>query len=63
MPDAYVNTSRRAEDLADGRTIAPGEVVENLDADDQFNARLIGDGVLVPVDEKRASTKTEKRDS
>jgi hypothetical protein len=63
MPDAYRNTSRLPQDLNDGRIVAPGDQVD-VDTGDQWNARLIDEGVLVPIETKRAAApKPDKGDN
>jgi hypothetical protein len=50
----YKNVGNHAEDLADGRMIAPGETVE-LDEDqvrEDHNEDLLARGALIGIDEK-----------
>lgn len=42
------------EDLSDGRSAGPGEVVKDVDLNDPHNQRLINDGVAVEYDSKAA---------
>lgn len=57
----YVVASSHVETLADGTILEPSQVVELSDelAKDQFNARLIEDGVLTAVQESKQGKKKE----
>ena len=57
----HVNVGVHPEDLADGRVIAPGEKVENLDTKSPHNQRLVDDGVLVPVNAPEAAPEPRQR--
>lgn len=43
------------EDLADGRVVAPGDtiVLDQHQADEPHNQRLLQEGQLIPVDDKK----------
>lgn len=50
----YKHVGNHAEDLADGRMVGPGEVIE-LDEDavrDPHNERLLAEGILIGMDNK-----------
>lgn len=57
--DRYKVTSRHPEDLADGRVVGPGEVVDGLKADDPHNKRLLDEGKLVKLETKSKSPAKE----
>jgi len=52
---------RHIDDLADGRTIEPGQFVDLTQAeiDDPHNAQRISEGLLVEVDKPKTSAKGE----
>lgn len=57
----YMSVSRHAEDLADGRVLAPGERAD-IDPEAPHNQALIEDGRLIPAPEpapKRARNRNE----
>lgn len=47
-------TSDHAEDLADGRTVAPGEIIEGVETKEAHNKRLINEGRLLRLSPKQA---------
>jgi hypothetical protein len=53
----YRFVGNHAQDLADGRMLAPGEsvVLSEEDVRDPHNEALLADEVLIPVDEKQAA--------
>lgn len=52
-----VGTSSHSVDLSDGRSVAPGEVVEDIDIEDPHNAQLVLDGHLsILTDSGRTSS-------
>lgn len=50
----YLVSSTHPEDLASGRVVEPGEIVE-VDVKDSHNRRLVDDGrlILIPAKRKR----------
>lgn len=54
MPDAVKCVSRHVEDLADGRVIAPGETVFDVDANEGHNKSLVERGAIIVLDKKQA---------
>lgn len=58
MSDEYRLSSTHAEDLEDGRVVAPGQVVSGVDPEKPHNRRLIEEGKLVrptPIEKPKAS--------
>jgi hypothetical protein len=51
----YKSASNHVEDLSDGRTLAPGEVVSltKEELSDPHNKRLIDEGVLITAEQPK----------
>lgn len=46
--------SDHVEDLADGRQVAPGEIIEGVETKEAHNKRLFGEGRLLRLTPKQA---------
>lgn len=62
----FRSVSSHVEDLADGRTVPPGEFIELTDDElqDPHNLRLLQEGVLMRIEEDKdtdADAKTETK--
>lgn len=47
----FVAALNHPVDVADGRTLAPGEAITDLDLDDPHNAALVEDGALLETED------------
>lgn len=51
---AAKSVSDHVEDLADGRQVAPGEIIEGVETKEPHNQRLFGEGRLLRLSPKQA---------
>ena len=54
MTGTVIGTGDHPVDLSDGRLVAPGEVVEDVDLNDPHQRALVTDGHLTVLDGKTA---------
>ncbi len=63
MTDTYKVTSSHDEDLADGRTVAPGTYVKDVDIEEPANAALAEEGRLTLRPPTAEETEKAKKDA
>lgn len=63
MPDVVKCVSRHAEDLADGRVLAPGATASGVDVSDEHNKRLVEEGRLIVYERDNSKTKNKSNET